>query len=223
MNDPVVLLTRDFPLPPDHPAFGDRLDWAKENIERGREQLARVPALFSQAVPTNPLVVAWVRDLVKMAGEGNPQLRPTVTTGPSLLLVGPVGTGKTYEAYGAIRSLALSGVHLSWIFVSAPVLFEQVSPGKGDVEAVREFAETRLLGIDDLGATKGSEFREEKTFRIINARYESCLPTIITSNLPTSRLRDAVGDRITSRLSAMSTHVALRGEDRRRKRGENGQ
>ena len=42
------------------------------------------------------------------------------------------------------------------------------------------------------------------------------LPTLITTNLPIADLRDAVGDRVASRLAEMTTRVILAGTDRRR-------
>ncbi|GGZ55723.1 hypothetical protein GCM10010371_14020 [Streptomyces subrutilus] len=42
------------------------------------------------------------------------------------------------------------------------------------------------------------------------------LPTLITTNLPIAELRNAVGDRVASRLAEMTTRVILTGPDRRR-------
>lgn len=73
-----------------------------------------------------------------------------------------------------------------------------------------------LLILDDLGAAKQSEWTEEITYRLINRRYTDLLPTLLTTNLPTAALRDAVGDRVASRLAEMTTTVVLTGADRRR-------
>ena len=37
----------------------------------------------------------------------------------SLLLAGPVGTGKTYQAYGAVRALAAASVRAQWVLITA--------------------------------------------------------------------------------------------------------
>src|SRR3546814_11554545 len=57
---------------------------------------------------------------------------------------------------------------------------------------------------------------EEVTYRLIDHRYTHCLPTIFTTNVPTSNLRDQLGDRVASRLAEMCTRVTLTGSDRRR-------
>ena len=73
-----------------------------------------------------------------------------------------------------------------------------------------------LLFIDDLGAAKATEFVEEATYRLINTRYNDMRPSIFTSNLALSELKDAIGDRIASRLAETCTRIVLDGPDRRR-------
>ncbi len=74
-----------------------------------------------------------------------------------------------------------------------------------------------LLLVDDLGAAKTSEWTEELTYRLVNHRYEHLLPTVFTTNLTIRDLRDALGDRIASRLAQMTERVTLTGADRRRR------
>ncbi|SCK62970.1 hypothetical protein YUWDRAFT_06734 [Streptomyces sp. AmelKG-D3] len=69
--------------------------------------------------------------------------------------------------------------------------------------------------LDDLGAAKQSEWTEGITYRLINRRYTDLLPPLITTNPPTAALRDAVGDRVASRLAEMTTTVVLTGTARR--------
>lgn len=130
------------------------------------------------------------------------------------------GTGKTHQAYGAIRSLLAAGVRLPWEAVTAADLYARLRPRPGfDSERdLQSLMRCPLLLLDDLGAAKSSEWTEELTYRLINHRYEHMRPTLITTNLPTDALRTALGDRVASRLSQMTERVVLEGDDRRRTR-----
>ncbi|MDH6111375.1 ATP-binding protein [Kitasatospora sp. GAS1066B] len=178
---------------------------------------ARIPALYQDALADHPQVVAWV-DEVKRAARRGPAGQPGIAQATSLMLVGPTGTGKTYQAYGAIRLLLAEGVRLRWRAITSPDLHALMRPRPNfDAEKeFRELADTPLLLLDELGAGKSSEFTEDLTWRLINHRYVHRLPTLVTSNLATSDLRGAVGDRVASRLREMSRRVLLAGEDRRR-------
>ncbi len=162
----------------------------------------RIPPRFRGATASHPDVAAWCADFTESS--------------PSLLLRGKVGTGKTYQAYGAIRTLALRGVTVGWHADTAPGLLASLRPREGaDSEAeYRKVAAVPLLLLDDLGAAKGSEWTEEILYRLVNDRYEAMLPGLFTSNVP--HLGDALGDRVASRLSEMCRQIKLGGEDRRR-------
>jgi DNA replication protein DnaC len=138
--------------------------------------------------------------------------------GPSLLLLGPTGVGKTHEAFGALRGLA-ERMSLSTIrAVTAADLYARLRPRAGvDAEAEFErYAAASLLLLDDLGAAKTSEWVEEVNYRLINHRYNEQLATLITSNVPAGHLGAQLGERVASRLTEMCVRVVLKGSDRRR-------
>lgn len=183
---------------------------------------AVVPAQYADARVTVPEVARWVAELVAGAQErANPNLGPTLvkgSTGPSLLLLGPTGTGKTFEAWGAIRALTESGVRATrWEHTTAADLYARMRPRHGvDAEEVFEVhAHAPVLVLDDIGAAKASEWTEEVNYRLINHRYQHRLPTLITSNIPAAQLREDLGLRVASRLREMAYRVVLAGADRR--------
>lgn len=212
MTEPLVLLERDYP------AEFDR-HWLAENRESGERRLkASVPAHYAEARVTNAEVADWVRAVVAAAVESSNRVVVSVTAGPSLLLLGPTGTGKTFEAYGALRALGESGVACSWMATTAADMYARLRP-RHRVDSEEEFErylKTRVLMIDDLGAAKASEFTEEVNYRLINHRYENEMPTLITSNVTPRSLAPALGERVASRLTEMATRVVLKGDDRRR-------
>lgn len=141
---------------------------------------------------------------------------------PSLLIVGPTGTGKTHLAWATLRAVVETGASIStrWKALTAVDMYASLRPGGSDdpEAALRTYSGTQLLFIDDLAAAKATEWTEEITYRIVNHRYEQCLPTIITSNVPPNGMREILGERVASRLTEMCERVVLKGDDLRKRR-----
>jgi DNA replication protein DnaC len=210
----------------EHDTFGlipflDDADPAEveENIRAGGERLAKeVPSRYVDAQPTHPDVQAWIMDLLANVSGRN---RPTLRTGRSLLILGGTGTGKTFQAYGAVKYLAMSGAACRFRFLTAADLYAQLRP-RPNVDSEQIFgaiAGVPLLAIDDLGAAKSTDWTEEINYRLVNHRYEHELPTLITSNVTPKELRTVLGERVASRLVEMAQRVVLVGDDRRRAEG----
>ncbi|MEU6341862.1 ATP-binding protein [Streptomyces sp. NPDC046977] len=179
---------------------------------------AGMPPRYREAVADHPQVLAWAREVAEQAVAPSPGARRQVVTGPSLLMAGVVGAGKTYQAYGAIRLLVRMGLGVRWRATTAADLYASLRPRQG-VDSERELAaisRSPLLIIDDLGAAKASEWVEEVTYRLVNRRYNHMLPTLVTTNLAIKDLRAHLGDRVTSRLAQMTTRVQFEPVDRRR-------
>ncbi|MGY9063936.1 ATP-binding protein [Streptomyces sp. CAS3] len=182
--------------------------------------LAGMPPRYQSAVADHPMVLDWVRKVTEAAVAPSRGARRQVTTGPSLLMAGVVGAGKTHQAYGAIRALVESGIGVRWRATTAADLYADLRPRPGG-DSERELAAVSrcpLLIIDDLGAAKASEWVEETTYRLVNRRYNLMLPTLITTNLAIKDLRSYLGDRVASRLAEMTTRVEFEPLDRRRYR-----
>jgi len=167
----------------------------------------RFPLRFKDAQADHPEVLDWVESWVGSDAEC-----------PSLLLAGPVGVGKTWQGYGALRAAVTGPRPTTWKAVTSADLYASLRPRPGhDPEAELErYRSVGLLLIDDLGAAKASEWVEETTYRVLNGRYEDMRPSIFTTNLPVPALKDAIGDRIASRLAETCKRVVLEGGDRRR-------
>ena len=178
---------------------------------------ARIPVRYQTAVADHPAIAAWVREIARN-GRPGPGGAPGIAQGRSLLIVGTTGTGKTHQAYGAVRSLVSAGVRLRWKAVTAADLYAELRPrpGHDGERELMDMARCPLLIIDDLGAAKSSEWTEEITMRLINRRYNEMLPTLVTTNLGMTDLRTHIGDRVASRLTEMTDKVILDGPDRRR-------
>lgn len=202
-------------------ALGADPDLVAERAEKAAAYAATTtPQRYADALPTAPAVDGWVAAVLRQAIRESWQRNQMVTTihgGPSLLLVGITGTGKTHQAYGAMRAISLFGVHAQWVVISAADLYARLRPRHGvdSEEAFRAVAEAPVLVVDDLGAAKTSEWVEEVNFRLVNHRYETAKPTLFTSNVPPTRHTAILGERVVSRLAEMTTRVSLKGQDRR--------
>ncbi|MEU5545145.1 ATP-binding protein [Streptomyces sioyaensis] len=177
------------------------------------------PPRFRNAEATIPEVVGWADTVLADPGGAG-----------ALLLTGLTGTGKTHEAYGALRRIAAGGPdRYELVAMNSADMYGHLRPTQevGTTEdRLRRLSQVQYLLLDDLGTTKVTEWTEEITYRLINYRYIHCLPTIITSNLPARDdnggpdLTDFVGDRVASRLAELvTTLVPMIGADRRRARG----
>ncbi|MET7781518.1 ATP-binding protein [Streptomyces mirabilis] len=167
---------------------------------------AKVPRRFAAAHPDEQ-ATAWAE-----------QFAADRHAVKSLLLIGPTGVGKTHCAWSVLRAVAESGTQLRWQMHTAADLYAHLRPrdGEDSHNTFQRVADAHLLVLDDLGASKWTEWVEEITYRLINHRYEECLPSVFTSNLPPAKLRDALGERVASRLTEMCDRIVLKGDDRRK-------
>lgn len=99
-----------------------------------------------------------------------------------LLLYGSPGTGKTFAAACIANALMKRGVP---VLVTSIVKLTNASIFSDDLqEILRKMKNARLLVLDDFGAERDSDFKVEQIFDVIDSRYASKRPMIITTNIP---------------------------------------
>lgn len=107
-----------------------------------------------------------------------------------LLLWGDVGTGKSFFAGCIANALLEQGVpvlmtNLAKILNTLTGMFSEERN-----QFVNSLNQYSLLIIDDLGIERTSEFALEQVFNVIDSRYRSKKPMIITTNLTLSELKN---------------------------------
>lgn len=132
--------------------------------------------------------------------------------GSSLLLQGPKGTGKTGNAWAAWPHLIRLGWVGSW---KATTEVDYLDGLLSDKTTAGAFRRCQVLLLDDVGTASVSDWSRSRVFALIDARWLSGLPTILTTNLTAAQLAQHLGDRAASRLAAEATVLTMPGADRR--------
>lgn len=184
---------------------GPDLEAVAEQRRAEEEWAKRIPKRFRNAVvsdvdePAASLLFEWA----------------SRAPGPStnLILVGPIGTGKTHAAIGALRICAEHGS--SYMFAPIVEALDWLRPG-GPPDTAARMGSVRVLLLDDLGAEKPSDWTAERLYGIVNRRWLNELPTIVTTNIPSGELEASVDPRLFSRLVHNAEAVQIGGKDRRR-------
>ena len=150
---------------------------------------------------------------------------PAVERG--LLLMGTVGVGKTHLAVSILKGLTERGFNCLF-YESGSLLKEiqnsyNVNTQTSELKVLSPILEAEILVLDEIGATKPSEWVRDTMANIINTRYNDKKLTIFTTNYLDEKrtereetLEERIGVRLRSRIFEMCRTVPIGGEDFRR-------
>ena len=135
-----------------------------------------------------------------------------------LLLFGDVGTGKSFLA-GCIAN-ALLEKDVPVLMTNFPTILNRMTGlfGSDRADFLASLNAYDLLILDDLGAERGTEYALEQVFAVIDARYRSRKPLIVTTNLTLDALKhpdDLAHARIYDRILEICAPILFGGENLR--------
>ena len=143
-----------------------------------------------------------------------------------LLFLGPCGVGKTHLAVAAIRMLMMQK-GTQCLFYDFRDLLKEIQDSynpvshNSELKVLAPVYEAEVLVLDELGASKPTDWVRDTMTQIINTRYNDKKLTVFTTNYPDYQvlqeetLLDRVGVRLRSRLYEMCKAIELKGEDYR--------
>lgn len=150
---------------------------------------------------------------------------PAVDRG--LLFMGCVGVGKTHLAVSILKGLTERG--FSCLFYEFSSLLKEIQDSynantqSSELGVLAPVLNADVLVLDELGASKPTDWVRDTMAHVINTRYNEKKFTVFTTNYlderPNDReetLEDRIGVRVRSRLYEMCKTVSMDGKDYRR-------
>lgn len=139
-----------------------------------------------------------------------------------LLLWGGVGTGKSFLA-GCIANALMEQEVPVRMTNFARILNELNGSLSGRNDVVDKLCRYPLLIIDDFGMERGTEYALEQIYSIVDSRYRSRKPLIVTTNLTLDEIRhpqDTAHARIYGRLLEMCVPISCIGVSLRKENAQ---
>jgi len=141
------------------------------------------------------------------------------------LISGPAGTGKSHLGF-AVLNYALdqfvaddengnAGMTHMPAYVSVSEMLAEMRAKQGTSEIPWRTTSRYLVMFDDLGTESITDWSRDVLFRIFDLRLNQKLPTIVTTNLSLSELKERLHERVISRILGNCVPLTLKGKDRR--------
>ncbi|HAX1712144.1 TPA: ATP-binding protein [Escherichia coli] len=129
-----------------------------------------------------------------------------LAAGTSMIMIGNCGTGKNHLAVSMAKNIIRH--HLATVEITDVMRLTRAvkntwrhNSERTEDEVIDHFVSLDLLIIDEVGVQFGTPTEITILQEIINARYESVLPTILISNLTFDQLKESIGERIVDRVT----------------------
>ena len=175
---------------------------------------------FDSYFPLNPSQEAALMFARRVADE-----YPNLDVG--LLFIGTCGVGKTHLSVAILKLLLEKNI--TCLFYDFRDLLKEIQDSWNAQKETSEMAvlapvyDAEVLVLDELGASKPTEWVKDTMTHIINKRYNDKKVTIFTSNYLDAKanaydetLQERVGTRLRSRLHEMCKVISITGDDYRR-------
>ena len=200
-----------------------------ENSQAKLLEAARIPRRYEQCSLSNYHPSQSSGSQLQAFNHAYQLVREYPAVNRGLLLMGPVGVGKTHLSVAILREL-MEKKGVPCLFYEFGSLLKEIQNSYNPISQTSELKvlspvfETEVLVLDELGAVKPTDWVRDTMMQIIGARYNNRKLTIFTTNYHDERkapseetLEDRTGARLRSRLYEMCKTIIVDGEDYRRK------
>ena len=210
-----------------------KCDREEESLRKEKEEADHIRRLREECFITSrnlinctfDRVIAPDRQEVIIAKNFVKNLKELSKDNNGLIFHGNVGTGKTYLA-ACIANKIIEDYQIRVKMRNIPQIINDIEKGGFDIDKndyYRKLSSVPLLILDDFGIERNTEYVNEMVYQIINTRYESKKPTIISTNIPLDVIMNGSNDinkeRIYSRIREMCIPVKIAGKDIRTELG----
>ena len=203
----------------------------EERMAKESERLNRIKALKEQGIADPQYLQACIekddRSNLKIS---NAILRYTdkwkemKDKNMGILFYGDVGRGKTFYAACIANRLLEKGIPV--IMTNIPALITAMTKDFESEKAkiLGKISSIDLLVLDDLGVERETTYSAEKIQEIIDTRYRSGKPLIVTTNLTPDELKNPTElryKRVYDRVLEMCFPIHVEGGSRRQEKAQN--
>ena len=175
----------------------------EEKIRRQEEELRKIESLKNASLIESKLRNATFETykqtqdntkLLKIAKKYVENFEKMYKQSQGILFWGTVGTGKSYTAACIANELLNRRVPV--IMTSFVKIFQQIQLSQDEeIKLINQFNAAKLLIIDDFGTERNTDYGLEKVYNIIDSRYLTGKPLILTTNLTLPEMRETLDIR----------------------------
>lgn len=193
---------------------------AKEKRDKDLQRQIRLQQIFKNSLMDNKFIddkfenwdqTKGSKKIYRVAKAYAENFSKMKQNGIGLMFQGEPGNGKTFAAT-CIANFLMSKM-IPVICVNINNLLDRIMTTYNtyqrelEDDVIRGLNNAELLIIDDLGTEQYTDWAKTKIYKIIDSRYRSKLPIIITTNFTTAQLRDKYGERTMDRIIEICTPV----------------
>lgn len=200
----------------------------KEEEEKKRQEMQRLERLKASSLMDAKLKAARLdgyqvdgdnQKIYNLAGNYVKRFDEMYEKRQGLLFWGTVGTGKSYTA--ACIANELLDQMIPVVMTSFVKILQNIQGNPDEEERIMAGLNVaKLLIIDDLGAERSTDYASEKVYNIIDSRYLSGKPLILTTNMTLKDMQESEDiryRRIYDRIFEMCFPVRFAGRSWREK------
>jgi DNA replication protein DnaC len=198
-----------------------------ENAQGKLLEAARIPRRYNECSLQNYYPIKGNGTQLRAFNYAFRLVREYPAVDRGLLFMGTCGVGKTHLSVAILRGLVERGIPC--LFYEFGSLLKAIQNSYNPISQTSELKvlapvfEAEVLVLDELGASKPTDWVRDTMMQIINTRYNDRKLTIFTTNYLDGRrterdetLEDRIGVRLRSRLFEMCKTVQIEGDDYRK-------